>query len=264
MGAVLRSRVRVGHVGHLVQPHRGAEDAVIAARPGVVTVFHEAIAARLGAAAERAGVVQPVLLRVVAPGDRFYFGHGGGLPLDGIEHAARRIDGIPGLRVVGVTSFPALLADAQARRLVVTPNLDTIRRAADRLRAAGVEIEQVNAPGTTSSGALKLLADAGATHAEPGSGLLGTTPLMVFDDDAPEIPAIVYVTEVSHLDGNDAYVFGGGLYIDKVLGAYELRAFCGRDERIIERDYPAEMAPDGAIHYYALLHLPAGHDVRGG
>lgn len=264
MEAVLRSRMRIGHVGHLVQPHRGTEDAIIAARPEVVTVFSEAVAERLGQAAVRGGVTQRVLLRVVAPGDRFYFGHGGGLPLEDIEAAARRIDGINGLRVVGVTSFPALLADPDARRLTVTPNLGTLLRAAERLRRAGFDIQQVNAPGTTSSGALQMLADAGATHAEPGNGLHGTTPLMIFDDGSPEVPAIVYVSEVSHLDGHHAYVFGGGLYIDKVLGAYGLRAFCGRDETILERVFPAEMAPDGAIHYYAVLHLATRHDVRVG
>ncbi|MCP2338323.1 alanine racemase [Actinomadura rupiterrae] len=35
MEAVRRAGVRVGHVGHLVQPHRGTEDAVIAAEPEV-------------------------------------------------------------------------------------------------------------------------------------------------------------------------------------------------------------------------------------
>jgi predicted amino acid racemase len=264
MQAVQRSHMRIGHVGHLVQPHRGSEDAVIAARPEVVSVFHEDIAARLGAAAVRAGVEQAVLLRVVGPDDQFYFGHGGGLPLGSIEEAARRIDAIIGLRIAGVVSFPALLADVEARRLVTTPNLATVVEAAERLRVAGFTIDQINAPGTTSSGALRLLADAGATHAEPGNGLHGTTPLMVFDDDSPEIPAVVYVSEVSHFDGDDAYVFGAGLYVDKVLGEYGLRAFCGRDEGILDQVYPAEMAPDGAIHYYAVLHLPERHDVRVG
>jgi predicted amino acid racemase len=264
MEAVERSRMRIGHVGHLVQPHRGAEDAVIAAEPEVVTVFHEAIAERLGAAAIRAGREQAVLLRVVAPGDRFYFGHGGGFTLDGIVETARRIDAIPGLRVAGVTTFPAILANRETRRLEATPNLTTLRTAADRLRAAGFTVEQVNAPGTTSAGAMRLLADAGATHVEPGNGLHGTTALMLFDEAQPEVPAIVYVSEVSHFDGNDAYVFGAGLYIDKVLGEYGLRALVGRDETIVERAVPAEMAPDGAIHYYAKLHLEPGHDVRVG
>lgn len=264
MEAVRRSRMRIGHVGHLVQPHRGSEDAVIAARPEVVSVFHEDIAARLGSAARRAGVEQAVLLRVMGPNDQFYFGHGGGFRLERIEESAAAVDGIDGLRVSGVVSFPALLADSENRRLVTTPNLATVVEAAGRLRRAGFDIEQINAPGTTSSGALKLLADAGATHAEPGNGLHGTTPLMVFDDESPEIPAIVYVSEVSHFDGDDAYVFGAGLYIDKVLGEYGLRAFCGRDEAILDQVYPAEMAPDGAIHYYAVLHLPERHDVRVG
>jgi hypothetical protein len=264
MEAVQRSRMRIGHVGHLVQPHRGTEDAVIAARPEVVTVFDETIAGRVGAAAVRAGIVQAVLLRVVAPGDRFYFGHGGGFALETIEATARRIDAIPGLRVSGVTTFPGILANGETRRLEPTPNLTTLRTAADRLRRGGFTIEQVNAPGTTSAGAMRLLADGGATHVEPGNGLHGTTPLMLFEPGSPEIPAIVYVTEVAHIDGSDAYVFGGGLYIDKVLGAYELRAMVGRDETIVERVVPAEMAPDGAIHYYAKLHLPAAHDVRVG
>ena len=65
-------------------------------RPGpeVVTLFDATIAERVGAAAVRAGREQAVLLRVVAPGDRFYFGHGGGFPLDGIVETARRIDAI--------------------------------------------------------------------------------------------------------------------------------------------------------------------------
>jgi predicted amino acid racemase len=265
MEAVLRSaRMRVGHVGHLVQPQRGTEDAVIAARPEVVTVFHEDIARRLGAAAARAGVEQAVLLRVVAPGDRFYFGHGGGLPLDGIEASARRIDAIPGLHVVGVTSFPALLANQETGRIETTPNMTTLVRAAERLRAAGFAIEQVNAPGTTSSGTMRMLADAGATHAEPGNGLSGTSPLMILEPSSPEVPAIVHVTEVSHFDGHDAYVFGAGLYVDRVLGPYGLRAMVGRDDTLLERVHPAEMAPDGAISYYAVLHLPAHHDVRVG
>ncbi len=262
--AVMRAGMRVGHIGHLVQPHRGTEDAVIAARPDVVTVFNEDIAARIGAAARRAAIVQPVLLRVVAPGDRFYFGHGGGIALDAVVATAGRIAAIPGIRIVGVTSFPCLVADEDTRQIVPTPNLATIVGAADRLRRAGHEITQVNAPGTTSARTMETLALRGATHVEPGNAFHGTTPLHAWESDAPEIPAIAYVTEVSHLEGNDAYVFGAGLYVDKVIGSYGLHALCGRDRTILERIYPAEMAPDGAIHYYCKLHLPSGHDVRVG
>jgi predicted amino acid racemase len=264
MEAVQRSSMRIGHAGHLVQPERGTEDVLVTAQPEVVTVFHDAIAQRVGAAAVRHGREQDVLLRVFAPGDRFYFGHGGGFQLDGIVDAAHRVDAIHGLRVVGVTTFPAILANAERRRIEPTPNFGTLRRAAGLLRTAGFEITQVNAPGTTSAGAMALLAEGGATHAEPGNGLHGTTPLMLFEPDSPEIPAIVLVSEVSHFDGNDAYVYGAGLYLDRVIGPYGVHALCGRDESILERRFPVELAPDGAIHYYAVLHLPQGHDVRVG
>ena len=262
MEALERSDTAIGHVGHLVQPNRWTEDAVIAAHPEVVTVYAVEIAQRLGAAAVRAGRVQPVLLRVMGPGDTFYFGHGGGFSSETIEASAREVDAIPGLRVVGVTTFPCLLANAATRSIDPTHNFDTLRRAADRLRAAGFEISQVNAPGTTSAKTMQTLARGGATHVEPGNAFHGTTPLHLFDPTAPEVPAMVYVSEVSHFEGTDAYVFGAGLYIDKLLGEYQLRAICGRDETIVERVFPAEMAADGAIHYYCKLHLPTGHDVR--
>jgi len=251
--AETRHGIPVGHAGHLVQPHRGSEAVIVAARPEVVTVFSMETARRIGAAAGGAGLVQDVLLRVQAPGDQFYFGHGGGFPLDGIEEAARAAGGLPGVRVAGVTTFPCLLADPDTRTVSGTPNLATLTEAARRLRGSGFEITQVNAPGTTSAGTMEMLAKAGATHAEPGNALHGTTPLHVFDPGAPEIPAIVYVTEVSHLDGDDAYVFAGGYYVDKVLGDYPLTALCGHDESLLGRRLPARTAPDGAIHYYALI-----------
>ncbi len=125
--------------------------------------------------------------------------------------------------------------------------------AASRLRAAGHEITQINAPGTTSVDTLPTLAAAGATHVEPGNALHGTTPLHVFDASAPELPAIVYVSEVSHIDGGDAYVFAAGYYVDRVLGPYQLRALAGHDESLLERFVEVETAQDGAIHYYCII-----------
>ena len=264
MEALRRGGIPIGHVGHLVQPHRGAEDAVVAARPEVVTVFSLDLAARMGAAASRAGRTQDVLLRVTAPGDRFYFGHGGGFPLAGIEDAASAVSQIAGLRVAGVTTFPCLLANPSTRTVEPTANFGTVNEAARRLRAAGFDIWQVNAPGTTSAQTMAALRTGGATHAEPGNGFHGTTPLHVWDPQAPEVPAIVYVSEVSHLDGHDAYVFGAGYYVDKVLGDYQLTALCGRDERILERRYPVDTAAEGAIHYCLIMRLRPDHDVRPG
>lgn len=253
MEALLRHHVRVGHVGHLVQPHRGAEDAVIASGPEVVTIFSVDVAARLAAAAKRAGVTQEVLLRVQAPGDTFYFGHGGGFALYDIASAAKAVQQNDGLRVVGVTSFPCLLADRETRTVRPTPNLSTVLEAARSLEAAGFNVKQVNAPGTTSANVMETLASAGATHVEPGNALHGTTPLHLFDPLAPELPAIAFVSEVSHIDGDDAYVFAWGYYADKVLGDYQLTATVGRGPEALERVLPLDVVPDGAISYYAIV-----------
>ncbi len=264
MAALRRHGIPIGQVGHLVQPHRGAEDAVVAAQPEIVTLFSDVAAARIGGAAHRAGRTQRVMLRVTAPGDRFYLGHGGGFPLDGIEQAAARVARIAGLAVAGVTTFPCLLADAKTQTVAPTPNFRTLREAARRLDAAGFDVWQVNAPGTTSAWTMAALRAGGATHVEPGNGFHGTTPLHLFEREAPEVPAIAYVSEVSHLDGDDAYVFAAGYYADKVLGEYQLRALCGRDERILDRQFPVDVAPAGAIHYYSILRLDPGHDIRPG
>ncbi|MBF1093800.1 MAG: hypothetical protein HXL45_03085 [Solobacterium sp.] len=49
------------------------------------------------------------------------------------------------------------------------------------------------------------------TSAEPGHGLSGTTPYHV-DHDAEEIPSVLYLSEVSHVLDNHAYIYGGGYY----------------------------------------------------
>ncbi|MCP2338324.1 putative amino acid racemase [Actinomadura rupiterrae] len=204
-----------------------------------------------------------MLLRVRGPEDTYYFGHAGGFPLASIEDAAKQVDALDGLRVTGVTNFPCMLADASARTVVPTRNFATALEAAARLRAAGFEITQVNAPGTTSAGTFAEQARLGATHVEPGNGLHGTTPLHLFDPSQPEVPAIVYVSEVSHLDGDDAYVFAAGYYVDKVLGDYQLRALVGSSEDSLQV-LDVETADPGAIHYYCRIPDARARGVRTG
>jgi len=247
-----------------VQTHRGTEAAVIEANPEVVTLFSIEAAIRLAQAARQLGREQAALLRVQAPGDTFYFAHGGGFPLAEIESAAAEIQRLGRLTVAGVTTFPCLLADPVTRTVEPTRNLATLIEASVRLDAAGYPIWQVNAPGTTSAQTMARLAAAGATHVEPGNALHGTTPEHIFDPDAPELPAIVLVSEVSHLDGDDAYIFGAGYYVDGVLGAYQLRAAIGHDASLVERVLDVDTASDGAIHYYCIARSARQAGVRVG
>jgi predicted amino acid racemase len=263
--------LKVGHLGHLVQIPRHEADTAAALEPLYWTVFNETKAREAGAAALRRGRVQDVLLRVVQDGDRFYTGHEGGFPLDGIVAAADMIDDIPGVRFAGITTFPATLFDAERGAVGATPNRSTLTDAARLLKAAGRTDIEVNAPGTTSISVLESLADAGATQVEPGHGLTGTTPAHAVTD-LVEDPAIAYVSEVSHLWNDRAYVFGGGLYVDPVLGGVNTSAIVVATggsghptARIADIEpLPVEMPAPEAIDYYARIPLNGRTDIAVG
>lgn len=253
-----------GHMGHLVQipRHRAAEASAL--QPLYWTVFSEQKAREAGAAAVTDGRVQDVLLRVVADGDRFYTGHEGGVRADDAVETARRIDVIPGVRFAGITTFPATLFDEDTHDATSTPNLGTLTRVRRELEAAGFRDVEVNAPGTTSTATLQRLAEAGATQVEPGHGLTGTTPLHAARD-LVEDPAIAYISEVSHLWNDRAYVFGGGLYVDPVLGAAQTDALIVGEGRIPANVEPlrVEMPAAEAIDYYATIPVNADQAREG-
>lgn len=243
-----------GHLGHLVQIPRHRADEAARLEPDFWTVFSLEKAAEAGAAARRRGRIQNVLVRIFASSDRFYPGHEGGLPAEDIVEVARRIDALEGVRFAGVTTFPAMLFDRATGSVRPTPNLSTLTRAQRRLQDAGFTDVELNAPGTTSSATLQSVADAGATQVEPGHGLTGTTPLHAVED-LVEDPAIVYVSEVSHLWNGSAYVFGGGLYPDPVLSGVATDALVVGDDEdaATARRLPVDMPASDAIDYYARI-----------
>jgi predicted amino acid racemase len=265
-----RHGLSVEHVGHLCQPPtRDVPFVVEEVQPEVVTVFSHGKARELAAAATTAGRTQDVLLRVVGEGDLFYPYQEGGFDEDGVVADAEKIDALDGLNVVGVTSFPTVRFNIRSEREETIPNMDTILRAAETLESAGIEVSQINAPGDTSSEVIDLLAEAGATHGEPGHGFFGTTPVHFFDEDRPEDPAWVYVTEVSHTMGNRAFAYGGALMgSDPSYGFWtdlyqqlRLYALIGDDPATITDGDEYVLGEDaGFIDYNVPLHLGRGQD----
>ncbi|MCW2840761.1 MAG: putative amino acid racemase [Aeromicrobium sp.] len=255
--AVAAGGMRIGHLGHLVQIPRARADEGAALAPDYWTVFSFDKAREVAEAAKRTGRPQRVLARIFADGDRFYRGHEGGFAAADIVRVADALDAIDGIEFAGITSFPTMLLDPDTRRVLPTPNLATLRTARSALERAGRTHVEMNTPGTTSSSILAELAAAGATQIEPGHGLTGTTPLHAFEDLVEE-PAIAYVSEVSHVHNGDAYVFGGGLYVDPVLDGTPTRALLvprggGLDDAC---ELPVDMPAPGAIDYYAVLPQP--------
>jgi predicted amino acid racemase len=251
--ATKRAGMELGHIGHLVQIPRYEADSAARLSPAWWTAFNAEKAAEAAAASERLGRQQPLLARIRGENDQFYRGHEGGFSASDVVAVAAALDKISGGYFAGITTFPALLFDAASRTVKTTPNLETLRRASEALARHGHQGIEINAPGTTSSVTLEALAEAGATQVEPGHGLTGTTPLHL-SDDLPEAPAVVYLTEVSHLSGGEAFCFGGGLYIDPVFPNYQVRAIVAREPRADDAALRAvEIPPPEAIDYYGMI-----------
>ncbi len=256
--AVFEAGLKVGHVGHLVQVPKHESIAASTMNPLYWTVYSKEKALEVAEAARKTGRVQNVFARIYAKGDTFYTSHEGGFKAEEIVEVAKFIDSLEGVRFAGITTFPALLYDGDLEDINATHNLTTLAKTAEALREAGFTDIQINSPGTTSAAVMPILAKAGATQVEPGNALAGTTPLHAIKD-LPEKPAILYLSEVSHFYEEQAYCFGGGMYIDPVFKPYDVHAFVGHDPDSIAKNKVACLMPRAeSIDYYARLQ--AGED----
>lgn len=205
----IRHGIRLGHVGHLTQIPTAALPAIVEAKPEVITVYSIEKARQIASLARQANRCQPILLRVTEPQDYIYPGQKAGFTLSELPNVVHEIKQIDGVVVEELTAFPCFtFSDMQYQ---LTPNARTLQTAADMLRQLGVEIHQINMPSASCCDTLPRIAQAGGTHAEPGHGLTGTTPLHAYSI-CPEKPALVYVSEVMHHFDNHSYCLGGGNY----------------------------------------------------
>ncbi|MCY4368516.1 MAG: alanine racemase [bacterium] len=257
---------KLGNLGHLVQIARSETAEAARLSPEYWTIFSRSKAIDASRAVARQGRTQQVLLRVWNDGDIFYPGHEGGFNLDELPAAIEFVDGLDGLHFAGLTTFPALLYDAATGKVATTPNVDTLARGVETARSvlgAGSEIE-VNAPGTTSTTVLELLAGVGATQVEPGHGLTGTTPLHAVEE-LPEQPAVLYLTEIAHVHQGVPLCFGGGFYVDPVFDPYDAQVLLAAGPEDVSSDpVPLDMPNPAGIDYYARLHPPGNRSVTEG
>jgi predicted amino acid racemase len=250
-----RYNIPVGHIGHLNQVPRHLVPDAVAMRPDVITVYNLEHARWINDAAADQGITQDLLIRVYASDDIFFEGQEGGFSEEEVIAAAQEISELANVQLVGVTAFPCVRYNrGPGDPADLTPNFYTILRAADTLRRLGIEVKQINAPGNTSSVTMPMLAENGATHVEPGHGLLGTTPNHAFQEGLPERPTYAYVSEISHHFGGRDYAYGGGLFQDIYQPGYQARALVGstwEEARNSSVDYLHEIKQ--IIDYHAIL-----------
>ena len=219
-----------------------------------------------GAAARaRRPRAQTCSLRVARPGDRFYRGHEGGMPAQTTSWpsptgstrspaSVRRRHDLPG---------NALRPGVRHRR--ATPNLATLTDAKAALERAGRTGVEVNAPGTTSTA---ILLDAGRGRCDPGRAgsrahghHAAGTPWPTSSRSPPSPTS----AEVSHLWDGEAFVFGGGLYVDPVLGRTPTQRSClPRGHGLADAiRVDVEMPAPEAIDYYAIQSPTTGRIAPG-
>ena len=243
----------IGHIGHLVQIPQAEALSAAHMTPDYWTVFNHQKALEASIASGKVGRVQILLARIQAEGDTFYPGHEGGFSASEVVRVADTFDQLPNAQFAGITTFPALLFDPKLGKISPTANLRTLESAAEALAASGRKAIEINAPGTTSKIMMSALSSAGATQVEPGHGLTGSTPLHAVLD-LPEDPAMLYLSEVSHIHNGCPYCFGGGMYIDPVFPPYQVQAYVGTDaDAALKNLVNANLPAPSAIDYYGIL-----------
>ncbi len=204
--------IPIGNVGHLVQVPQSMLDRVVSYGPEVMTVYSLAKLDAIEQAVAKLGKQQAVLLRVCDESDLIYSGQTAGFLLGQLETVVSHVNAsCPHLTVKGVTSFPCYLYCAEADDICPTNNLGTVQRAKKILEQLGCRDLLVNTPSATCVRTIQKMALDGANCGEPGHGLTGTTPMHAYRD-LPELPAVVYVSEISHNFQGKAYCYGGGYY----------------------------------------------------
>lgn len=250
--------IPICNVGHLVQCPKGFLERIIRYDPAYMTVYSIEKIREISDEAARQGKTVKLLLKVAEEGDLIYSGQTAGFSLAQLPGVLESIAGMPGVEAAGVTSFPAFLLDEAVGELEPTHNLQTLLAARKVLEEHGVTDINVNAPSATCTRTLRAMSQyPQITSAEPGHGLSGTTPMHAICDE-PEIPAVVYMTEVSHSFRGRSYCYGGGHY----RRSHVAHALAGGslEEAVPCRVIPADPA---CIDYYFELDrlLPVSQPV---
>lgn len=177
--------------------------------------------------------------------DSIYSGQAAGFPIRELKELAGKITReYPHVTVRGITSFPCYLYDDEQQKILSAGNLNTVLKAVEIFKQAGMPCEIVNTPSATCAYTIGLMKQYGGNCGEPDHGLTGTTPMHAAQDLA-ERPCVVYLSEVSHNFDGRAYCFGGGHY----RRSHVSKALVGKDRehgRLLDVIPP----PDQSIDYH--------------
>jgi predicted amino acid racemase len=208
---MMKHNVPISNVGHLVQPCKSLIQKLVDYKCEYFTVYSVEKTKDINDCAKKSGVVQKLLLRVYDDNDMIYSAQTAGIHLKDLKSVVAQIKELKNVEIKGVTSFPCFLYDQEKDDTEPTNNLYTVLKANEILSELGINVENINAPSTTSVNTICKMVEYNVTSGEPGHGLSGTTPIHATKIQ-PEIPCVIYLSEISHNFMGNAYAFGGGHY----------------------------------------------------
>jgi len=207
----MENGLNLGNVGHLVQTPKALLKKIISYGTKYFTMYSLENTVDLNEAAKAVGKIQPVILKIQDTKDDIYPGQVGGFTLDELDNQLSELRDLSNVKVVGLTTFPAILFDEKTGDYHSTSNMETVKKAKELFNKHGVECSVVSLPSATATKSIKLISELGGTEGEPGHSLTGTTPMHA-TKDLPEKPAYCYVSEISHSYGDHSFIYGGGYY----------------------------------------------------
>ena len=203
--------IPISNVGHLVQPPKALLQKLIDYQCEYITIYSIEKARDINECLKNTNRKQKVMLRIISDQDRIYSGQHAGFHIDELEETIKELIKLEHIDIKGLTSFPCFLYNENTNKNEPTENLNTILKAKEIVEKFGIKIENLNAPSTTCVETIEEMAKYPVNSGEPGHGLSGTTPLHAVKDSV-EIPAVTYVSEVSHNLAGKSFCYGGGYY----------------------------------------------------
>lgn len=216
----------LAHVGHLVQMPFNAMKKILSHHPDYVTVYSVEEIDQINKICNELNVTQKIVLRIIDSDSTLYSGQIGGFSSNDLSELIKNIEEMNNVVLGGLTVFPAFLYSEDESKIMPTSNMKAMNRARAICKEMGYDNLMFNLPSCTCCNNIALIAECHGNCGEPGHGLTGTTPLHKYTDQ-PEKIAYLYLSEISHNYGENAYCFGGGNYrrghMENALVGYELK-----------------------------------------
>lgn len=207
---MMKNNLKLCNIGHLVQIPKNMLSRVIEYGVEIITVYSYYMIKEISNIALSLNKTQDIMLRILDENSEIYPGQEAGFSVNEVKELIPKLKDLKGVKLNGITSFPCFLYSPDEKCIKETNNLFSVLEVNEFLKNQNLYVKHINLPSVSTVENIKKIYSYGGTDAEPGHALTGTTPLNI--DSGIEIPAYLYISEISHVFKNNSYFYGGGYY----------------------------------------------------